>query len=126
VTNDVAYPIYLVQKGSVDIERFYDCRQLEEWVVPVDIANNRYLGWDYFGRPLTLDRKLNWKLNSQKADGSLSRFLEAAGIQYELSFGELNDEIDMELAFEKLKATQKWAIKVYCAKNKSKKFSSLG
>jgi hypothetical protein len=126
VTNDVTYPIYLVQRDSVDIERFYDFGQLEEWVTSEDVANNRYLAWDYFGRPLTLGGKLDCKLNSQTPDGSLSRFLENAGTQYELSFGELNDEIDMELAFEKLKANQKWAIKVHCAKNKSKKFSSLG
>jgi hypothetical protein len=122
---DVTYPIYLVKKGSVDIERLFDFRQLEEWVVPHDAINDQYLVWDYYGRPLTVDSKLDCKLRSAIPDGSLKDLFEEIGEQYELSFGELNDEVDLELAFQKLKITQKAAIKAYKAKNKSKIFPSL-
>ena len=126
---EVKYPIYLVKKGSIDIERISDFIQLEAWVVKSDVRSNQYLAWDYYGRPLTLKWdhiRLDCSLVSDHPNSSLTQFLNEVAGEFGASFGDLNDEIDLELAYNRVKAEQTKAIKDYKAKNKIlKPFTSI-
>jgi hypothetical protein len=120
------FPIYVVRKGSTDLERLPDSIQLEAWVVKREVQNNLYLAWDYYGRPLKISwdqKRLECVPAAEDSVGSLAQFLRVAGTKWEIEAGELNDEIDLELAYNRLKTEQKAAIKDFNAK--SKKFKGL-